>query len=779
MKTDDDWRRQVAQLRERISRLSAASVRISSSLDVETVLREIVDGARTLTGARYGVISTVDDDGQPQDVVVSGLADDEYSQMVGWSHGTRFLEHLCDLDAPLRVKDFAGYVRSLGYDPSPLHATSVQAAPILHRGHRLGTFCLGEEEDGREFTNEDEELLLLFASQAATAIANASTHHAVRRARANLEALVDTSPVGVVVIDGPSGRPLSVNREVRRMMAPLRTRGEPVEQLLDVIRCRFADGREVALDELSLAGELRSATKLRSEEIELSVADGRRINALISLTPIRLSEGEVESVVVTLQDLEPLRELDRQRTEFVGMVSHELRAPLSAIRGSTTTLLESRELDPAEMREFHRIIDEQARHMHTLIGDLLDAGRIDTGTLSVSPEPSEVAGLVERARRLFAGGGGRHVVLVDLPTGLPPVMADRRRIVQVLGNLFTNAAKHARASSAIRVAAVRDGTHVAVSVADEGAGIAPERLPHLFGKRTGAGGRDGAKAGGLGLAICRGLVNAHGGRIWAESDGPGRGARFTFTLPAVDRAAVAGGTDGDPPGAARDRAPTPVLIVDDDPQALRYVRDALRQAGFAPIVTGDHHDLPRIIRSERPRLVLLDLMLPDTDGIELMGRVPELADLPVIFVSVYGRDETIVRALDSGAADYIVKPFSPTELIARIRAALRRRAEPDAFTFGDLIVRYEGRQVSVAGRELRLTATEFDLLQALSLNAGRVCTYEALLRQVWPRREDADNRLVRVFVKQLRQKLGDNAQDSRYIFTERGIGYRIPRPGGH
>ena len=120
-------------------------------------------------------------------------------------------------------------------------------------------------------------------------------------------------------------------------------------------------------------------------------------------------------------------------------------------------------------------------------------------------------------------------------------------------------------------------------------------------------------------------------------------------------------------------------------------------------------------------------MLPGTDGIELMRTVPELADLPVIFISGYGRDETIARALEAGASDYIVKPFSPTELTARIRAALRRRADPQPFVLGDLAIDYDRRQVTVAGREVELTPTEYELLRILSLNAGRVTTSETLL----------------------------------------------------
>ena len=214
-------------------------------------------------------------------------------------------------------------------------------------------------------------------------------------------------------------------------------------------------------------------------------------------------------------------------------------------------------------------------------------------------------------------------------------------------------------------------------------------------------------------------------------------------------------------------------MVDDDPQTLRYVRNALSAAGYAPVVTGDHRDVPRLIRTEKPRLVLLDLMLSGTDGIELMERIPELADQPVIFISGYGRDETVARALETGAADYMVKPFSPTELTARVRAALRGRAEPEPFLTGDLAIDYERRRVTVAGRPVRLTATEYELLRILSINAGRVATYDTLLRQVWGRREADDTELVRTFIKKLRRRLGDDAASPSYIQTERGVGYRM------
>ena len=768
--------RQIETLRERISALTAAFLRISTSLDLDTVLHEIAEAARALTGARYAVITTIDDAGRLEDAVLSGFTPEEKRQVVEWTDNLRAFEVLRDLPSPLRVADMPAYVGALGFSTDGVIINSFQGTPMRHRGAQVGNFFLGEKETGPEFTDEDEEVMALFASQAAAAIANARTHRDERRARADLEALVETSPVGVVVFDARSGRPVSFNREARRLAEHLRMADRPVEELLDIMYFRRGDGREVSLSEFPIAEALSIGETVRGEEVELSVSDGRSVTVLLNATPIRSDDGEVASMVVTMQDLAPLQELERLRAEFLGLVSHELRTPLTSITGSAFTLLEeSAELDPAERHEFYRIIHDQAAHMRGLIGDLLDAGRIEAGTLSVAPEPSEVAALVDRARNTFLSGGARHTVHIDLPPDLPPVMADRRRIVQVLNNLLANAARHSPESAPIRVSAERDSVHVAVSVSDEGRGVAPELLPHLFRKYGGAGGARAIAGTGLGLVICKGLVEAHGGRIRAQSGGIGQGARFTFTLPVAKDVAQSGSAgprpSPEPPEAAR------ILVVDDDPHTLRIAREALAKAGYTVVVTGEHTELSQIIRTENPRLVLLDLMLPGTDGIELMASVPELADLPVVFISGYGRDETIAEALQAGAADYIVKPFSPTELAARVGAALRRVARPEPFEHGALAIHHEERRVTVAGCEVELTATEYELLRVLSLDAGRVVTYEALLRKVWSGREAGDLDLVRNFVKKLRAKLGEDAANPTWIFNVRGVGYRMPKLG--
>ena len=790
MRDADELAQENESLRERLSRLSAASLRINESLDFETVLQGVLDSARSLTGARYGVITLLDDAGRIQDFLYSGLTAEESRQFAEFPNGMLFFEHLSGIGEPLRLRDFHGYARELGLPEfrPPMAVSSplpFLAAPLRHRGEGVGGIYVGEKE--REFTPEDEETLVMFASQAALVIANARRHREEQRARADLETLVNTTPVGVLVFEAKTGGLTSVNREARRIVSDLCAPGGSAEQLLEVLTFRRADGREVSLEEFPLAQGLMTGETVRAEEIVLQAPDGRSVTTLVNSTPIFSEDGEVESVVVTMQDMTPMEDLERLRAEFLGMVSHELRTPLTSIKGSADTLLEaSAELDPAEMTQFFRIIRDQSENMRHLIGDLLDVARIETGTLPVSPEPVDATVLVDEARSRFQSGGGRNNLVIDLPPDLPRVLADRRRVVQVLNNLLSNAARHSNELSPIRVAAVRDGVHVAFSVADDGVGVPAEQLPHLFRKFSRLDGEErGREIGGsgLGLAICKGIVEAHGGRIRAESDGPGLGSRFTFTLPAVEEAGRRAPTRSRP-RQRKEREQTRILCVDDDPQTLRYVRDALTKAGYAPIVTGNPEEVSRLMKEEAPHLVLLDLVLPGSDGIELMKEIREIADVPVIFLSVNGQDEVIARAFDMGAVDYVVKPFSPTELAARIRAALRKRAAPELaepsqpYVRGDLTVDYSQRRVTLAGRPVALTIIEYRMLVELSANAGRPLTHEHLLQRVWGPDKGEDSGPVRNIVRRLRRKLGDDPGNPSYIFAEPSVGYRMAEGEG-
>ena len=210
-------------------------------------------------------------------------------------------------------------------------------------------------------------------------------------------------------------------------------------------------------------------------------------------------------------------------------------------------------------------------------------------------------------------------------------------------------------------------------------------------------------------------------------------------------------------------------------------RMALSDAGYVPIVTADSEEALPLMAESRPGLVLLDLMLPGADGIELMGDILAVADVPVIFLSAYGRDRVVARAFESGATDYIVKPFSPTELVARVRAALRRQAGPyrsepsEPYVLGDLTIDYAERLVALAGRPVELRAKEYQLLYELSTNAGRVLTHDELLRRLWGARKPEDLRALRTHLRRLRQKLCEDASNPPYFFSDPRVGYHMAK----
>ena len=621
-----------------------------------------------------------DDSGQPHDLFSSGLNAAEHRLLVDSPAGTQFFTHLNRLSEPLRIPDFTSRAGAKGFpDSCPLPAGSLLAAPIRHQGAGFGSICLARAKGEQEFSREDEAIFTLFSSLAAIVIDSTRRFRQARQAAFNLKTVIETTPVGVAAFVPLSGDPISLNEAAIKIFKGLDPTNRHLKHIVDSSIVRWTDGQEMALAEFVFAQLQPGKGTLRAEELVLAVPGGRSLPVLVNTSLLKMPDDEVRSVLVTLQDLSWMEELEKLRAEFLGMVSHELRSPLTSIQGSASNLRESlNTFSPDEMIQFIRIIEMQAARMRDLIRELLEVARVETGSLSVTPEPYDAARLIDEAKNTFLSGGGRDNLSINLETDLPRVMADKWRFIQVLENLLSNAAKYSPEPSVIRVSAARDDGRVAFSVADEGRGIAADRIPYLFRKFARIHGEEGERqisGSGLGLAICKGIVEAHGGRIWAESAGPGLGTRFTFTLPVADQAIEnAAGTSSlhaNLSGSSKTE-PARILAVDDDPQTLSYVRRVLSKAGYAPIVTGKPDEVLDIVKSHLPHLILMDLMLPGYDGIELMKRILATAKVRVIFLSAYGSDEIITTALDSGAVDYIVKPFSPTELVARVSAALRR-----------------------------------------------------------------------------------------------------------
>ena len=354
MKRADKLARENAARRKPLSRLSEASHRINESLDFDTVLAGVLESACILTGAKYGVITLLNDSEQVQDFLAHGMATEKAQTLWNMPQHMKFFDYLGKISKPIRVRDFQSYARELGFTEFrlPTATNSVLAflmTPILHLNELVGHIYVCERGDGREFSLEDEEILVAFASQAAMAIANALRYREEQETRAYLETLINTSPVGVAVFNAKTGKIVLYNRETERMFETLSSPGDTVEDLLKVMNVRRADGREYTLEEGPVDKTLRSGETLRVEEVVYSVPDGRSLTALVNGTPIRSQDGDIIYFVFTLQDMAPLKEMERMRAEFLAMVSHELRTPLTSVKGSITTLLDpSTSLNPSE-----------------------------------------------------------------------------------------------------------------------------------------------------------------------------------------------------------------------------------------------------------------------------------------------------------------------------------------------------------------------------------------------------------------------------------------------
>ncbi|HEU4583222.1 MAG TPA: response regulator [Polyangiaceae bacterium] len=223
-----------------------------------------------------------------------------------------------------------------------------------------------------------------------------------------------------------------------------------------------------------------------------------------------------------------------------------------------------------------------------------------------------------------------------------------------------------------------------------------------------------------------------------------------------------------------------VLLIEDERQMRRFLRVSLSANGYQLIEAETAAEGMTLAASHNPELILLDLGLPDLDGLEVTQRLREWTQVPLIVISARGQEEDKIKALDAGADDYLTKPFGVGELLARIRVSLRRASATDdgqpVFTLGDLKVDLFRRQVLVGGKEVHLTPIEYKLVALLVKHAGRVLTHRQLLREVWGPHHSEQTQYLRVYMGQLRHKLESNPSRPQYLVTEPGVGYRLRLP---
>ncbi|MGX4641363.1 hybrid sensor histidine kinase/response regulator [Massilia sp. SYSU DXS3249] len=405
----------------------------------------------------------------------------------------------------------------------------------------------------------------------------------------------------------------------------------------------------------SEVARLRAALRDK-EELERSVA--------------RLREANEHLVVAAINE-QSLRDeaeaTNRRQNEFLAMLAHELRNPLVPISMSSMLLERSANASP-QVLNFSKVIRRQVDHMASLLDDLLDAARISSGKITISREALALAEVIDQAVETVmprVRERNQHLE-VQLPPEPLGTCGDRVRLAQVFTNLLGNASKYTGDGGTITLHVTGLADEVVATVADNGTGIAPEVLPHIFDLFT-QGPRSLARSeGGLGvgLNVVRNLVAMHGGTIHAESPGVGQGSRFILRLPACEL------PQGEAPAQhSAALAPCRVLIIEDNPDAADTLKAFLDMEGHDTSVVHDGQEGLARLLSERFDVVVCDVGLPGMDGLEVVSRLRAEQDgaAPVaIGLSGYGQAEDRARAQAAGFDHYLVKPVSPDALLALV-----------------------------------------------------------------------------------------------------------------
>jgi len=394
---------------------------------------------------------------------------------------------------------------------------------------------------------------------------------------------------------------------------------------------------------------------------------------IMSQIELRKAMAEQEALIAAL------RQADQRKDEFLAMLAHELRNPLAPIV-SAATMLSNFNLDPAMVQRASEIVARQSGHMTSLIDDLLDVSRVTRGKVELELRELDfkdvIADAIEQVRPLIEKH--QHRLTLDLPPARAIVVGDRKRLVQVMTNLLSNAAKYTLEGGRIEVRLATDGAALAVDIRDDGIGMSPELIASAFDLfAQGARGLDRSQGGlGIGLALVRSLLKLHGGAVSASSDGPGRGSTFHVVLPLSARAQVE--------RRARDRnAPQgklPALrigVVDDNEDAAVTLSLLLETLGHTVLVAHSAREALTALPAFGPDVCLLDIGLPEMNGYELaaaLRRKPGTAQAILIAVTGYAQEKDRTLALAAGFHDLFAKPVDLDVLGAALVQIESRRA---------------------------------------------------------------------------------------------------------
>jgi signal transduction histidine kinase len=510
-----------------------AALAVSSEVTPEGVLQRIVDTAREVVPARYAALGIADEHGRMTQFMTSGITTEERALIGPLPEGRGLLGELIRERAPLLIPDIADDPRSVGFPPGHPPMQTLLGVPILLGGQVLGNLYLTDRGEERPFDEEDLAALQILATHAATAIDRAHAYHRVEEQRDQLRIILDSLPSAVMILAAPDGQTELANAAA----CTLSFGSAPPPGVLPVyyrdFQLRQADGTPLSLEQrLEARAQLLRGNVIRNHQYLVESADGRRVPVLAQVAPLPNAAGVVDRAVLVLQDITRLREAEQLKDDFLSLVSHEFRTPLTTIHGGAHLLAnQSESLDEETRQELLDDMVTESDHLNQMMANMLTLTAVMAGRLPVRTEPLLLEPLVRATAAEVAAHAQDHDFQVKIPRDLPPSEGDPALLAQVLRNLYENAVKYSPAGGAVRTTASTDGRMVTIQVKDCGIGIAADEMGRVFGRFHRSGADQSVRGMGLGLYLSHHLVEAQGGCIAAHSSGLGQGATFSVTLP--------------------------------------------------------------------------------------------------------------------------------------------------------------------------------------------------------------------------------------------------------
>lgn len=526
------------------SAISTSPVLTGRKVDIAETLRSLPELARQLVGADFGAVTIHQEDGRVTRMIYAGLTEEQALRIGNPPIGAGLLGRLGVNNAPLRIDDIAGHPQAEGFPSGhPAMKTLLGVRVTSQFGQTANLYVArGPEREG--FTPGDEVKIAALASYAEIALDNARLYEQEQRLRAmaqaaeqRMAAVIKGSAAGVVVKDAATNHYVQISGEARRISGIDFDDASAADAQHFESLYHWPDGKRMALDDIPMNAALASGQGVGPTEILFVRPDGGHVPVLVSSAPVFNEQGAIDSVVCVFVDITRIKELDQAKDDFLSMITHDLRTPLTTIKGLAAAALDSvADSRPDAAIGFLEPIDEEVDYLAELVANLLDMTRIEAGGDMFDFEVCHLADIatdsVARMNRSRDGQGRR--IHVNVPPDLPAIFADPGQVGRVVDNLLSNALKYSEDDIGVVARFDAESGTVRVEVSDRGPGIPVGQEKAIFDRfaRLKGAGRRGRQGSGLGLAICRSIITAHFGEIGVESSE--RGSRFWFSLP-IDR----------------------------------------------------------------------------------------------------------------------------------------------------------------------------------------------------------------------------------------------------